>query len=857
MDTLLLILENNNTWRELDLFEELPINVIIQQTDVTDIETRRSPYSKTFNLPGTNNNNDFFEHFYEVNSTTFNPLTRKQCVVQYRGTDIFKGFLRLNAVTRQEDKIQYEVFILSEVTDFSSIITDFGLKNLSWEEYNHIQNYDTVFQSWYADETETNGLFGGAILYPMIHYGLQYQDNTGLTPSFFFAINRPDNKGIDFSGSSIPPTYFKPAIRLKAVIDKIFTQSGYEVVSEFFNSNYFKAIYMDMSLNGEIGITTASAKTNQNIFRTYSPALPDGQKFNYQNGVVQQIKMGRINQTDGYDPSFNWHEEYNAYQVPYSGQYSFEFIAKINQIFSNNAVSTYYGISIYKATTPQGLSDPAQRIVVSGTPDNLRALNYSSSNNIRLFFNNCNLNAGDWIGIFIRFNQSGSSYRDAGLWVGPRDWIGYGARWDLYSSPFFVNNSEVDIKLQLPDTTALDFIRSIIKMFNLVIVQEDGVKKLRIEPLNWYYSENFADTKDWTDLLDINQEYRIEPLNFQLSKAWNLQYLSGEDEELSRQWEAIHGYPFGTKKFSAVSDILTGESTIEFPFRPCPTEVISGSTNIIIPMFYKLDVATGKEIPYSNKPHLFFWTGNRYFYEEQGYVSGTTWYMTSGATPISQTTYPCVSHLTSLDTLDQENFSDLNFDKSFDFFGDDNTLINQFTANNIFQLWYQDYFLNLYSPETRKLTGRFLFNPLSVYQTKLTDKIFVKDSMFRIERINEADLVNWKLTEVSLLKAVAQYNKVVPPAPDYSIDPNQSYPAFSPPIAITGYVSTIQSEVCLGSISPITLYASSTPVTNGTRIYSDSSGLTPYTRGTYFRQLSGLQTFAVVNDYGQLLKDNC
>lgn len=38
MDTQLLILQDNNQWMELDLFEDLSINVIIQETDITDVE---------------------------------------------------------------------------------------------------------------------------------------------------------------------------------------------------------------------------------------------------------------------------------------------------------------------------------------------------------------------------------------------------------------------------------------------------------------------------------------------------------------------------------------------------------------------------------------------------------------------------------------------------------------------------------------------------------------------------------------------------------------------------------------------------------------------------------------------------
>lgn len=776
MGTTLLVLGDNGQWIELDLFEGMSINVIIQITDLTEIEARRSPYSKTFAIPGTKNNNDFFEHFYIVNAIGYDPLTRRECVVQYRGTDIFKGYLRLNSVTRMGDRIEYEVYILSEITDFSSIVQNKQLKELSWVELNHIQNYDTVTQSWAATTGDTAGLFGGKIIYPMIHYGLDYQPASATTPTFRFGINQPDNKGIDFSGSSVPPTYFKPAIRIKTVLDKIFEDSGYQVDSTFFNSPYFKSIYMDLAVNGNLGIEVASARTNENVFRVYGNALPNAQEFFYSNGVIQQIKMGRIATTDGYDPSFNFNEEYSAYQIPYAGQYSFELKAKINQRYSNNYVSTYYGISIYKASRPEYLSDPTRRVVVSGTPDSFFALNYLQSNNQRIFLNNCNLNAGDWIGIFVRFNQSTSSNRNAGLWIGPTDWIGFGARWDLYNSPSFVSNGYVDMKLQFPELSCSDFVKSIIKMFNLVIVQTEETKRLRIEPFTWYYSQNFAKTVDWTQIFDEDSPYKIEPVNFQLQKEYNFQYQSAEEEHLGKIYEDQYELPFGTKRFTATSDILTGTVNLEFPFRPFPSDVITGSTNIVIPMVYRLDKATGKEVPYSNKSHIFFWCGNRYFYEDEDKTIPKTWYLTSGATPVAWTTYPCVNHLTTLDNPDPDFISDLNFDKTTDFYDDDNTVIQQYTANNIYQLWYGDYFTNLYSPETRRLSGRFVFEPIDIAQINLTDKIFIKDSLFNIERVNEADLVNWKLTDVSLIKVVAPYNKVVPPAPDHSVGPNQPYP---------------------------------------------------------------------------------
>lgn len=856
MDTTLLVYDIETGWRELDLYDDLSISVIIQETDVTNVETRRSPYSKTFPIPGTQNNNDFFEHFYEVNGTGFDPLTRKACVVQYRGTDIFKGYLRLNAVNILGPRIEYEVYILSEITDFSSLIADKTLRELNWAYLNHQQNYNAIVQSWSADGSDTNGLFGGKILYPLIHYGYYYQTDSGDTTPFKFAISS-GTTGMNYSGSSIPPNYFKASIRVHEVIQNIFRDTGYNIVSDFFKTDYFRSIYMDTGVNGLLGVQVASAQTNQNVFRVYGAPYPNTQKFYYQNGALQQIQMGRINDTDGYDPTFNFNSQYSAYQIPYSGLYSFEFKGKVNQVNANNLVSTFYGISIYKSSTPEGLLNPATRTPVGGTSDGLRALNYAPDNNIRIFINNLALNTGDWVGLFVRFNPSGSSNRNAGLWIGGTDWLGYGARWELYNSPVFVGDNYVDMKLQFPELSCLDYFKGIIKMFNLVVVQTEDNNTIRIEPLPWYYAEEYANRQDFTNILDNNSIVKIEPVNFELKKSINLKYLSGEEEFLSKLWEDKNLIPYGTKKFNATSDILAGEQDVEVPFRPTPTDVISGSTNIIIPQFFKLDLSNNRQIPYSNESHIFFWAGNRYFYSEQGATNPQYWYLTSGSTPIAQSTYPCVSHLSTLDNLDSEEISDLNFDKSFDFFGNKNDLIEQFTANNLYQLWYGDYFTNLYSPETRRLSGRFRFNPLNIYQTKLTDKIYVKDSYFRIERINEGDLVNWKLTDISLLKTVVDYTKVIPPAPVYNIQPNQAYPSPVSPISITGFVSDNQSLICTNTATGQTIYATSNPVVEGTRIFSDSLGNVPYTRGYFFRQTTSSQTFAVINNAGQVSEDNC
>ena len=239
MDTTLIV-NLNNEWKQLDIYEDIPISVIIQQVDSTSLDTRKSPYSKQFVVPNTNNNAVIFEHYYEVNGVEFNPLTKIECVVQYRGTDIFNGFLRLSAVIENPNFTDYEVYIMGDVGDFASEIRNLTLQDLNWTDLQHELTYTAITKSWEAKYNDTDGLFGGKILYPMINYGLSYN---GTTPAWTYTFDEANS--FDQSNHPVPEFVWKPSIRVKEVIDRIFAKTGYAVDSEFFDTDYFRSIYMD------------------------------------------------------------------------------------------------------------------------------------------------------------------------------------------------------------------------------------------------------------------------------------------------------------------------------------------------------------------------------------------------------------------------------------------------------------------------------------------------------------------------------------------------------------------------------------------------------------------------------------
>lgn len=855
MDTILLVNISGQTYERVDLFEDIPISLTIQQSDLTNLTGRRAPYSKTITIPDTNNNSQIFEHFFEVNGTDFNPLVKVPCVVQYRGTDIFQGVLRMNSVSSNIKERLWEIYILGEVSDFTSTIKDIELQDLDWTAFNHEMNYENITLSWNAKNNDTDGLFGGQILYPLINYGLDYLDistPSAATPSFTYSFGEPFS--FDQSNHPVYEKTFKPAIRIKTVIDKIFERTDYSVSSEFFDSDYFKSIYMDTFQNGKIGIEAASGITNQNIFKVFNTQ----RNFTYQGNRTIPFNFSDAF-AGAYDPLNNWDNITSTFKVPYGGDYFFNFRFNLKLLdptmiagnvrflaltgeTQNGPWSSFYISPFYNLPITL-INEIEQNVFFSGTLQSgsfVKMYWQEGDNPIYTLPNP--INRGQYL---IKPYSQGTI--DDNL-----------IQFDLYTSPELSSDNLVDLQLGIANINCLSFLKSIITMFNLVIIQEENTRVLKIEPYNWIFEDQERNVKNWTNILDQESFVKVEPLSFDLSKELIWTYRFADFEYLNKVFTDRFDFNYGRTKFTADGNVLQGTQTYELPFAALPTSGITGAPNFIIPQCYYLN--NGLQTPYATLPHIFFWVGNRYAYTDQFKTVQGTWYMSSGGTGIAQTTYPAVSHLSLLDSTLPSLVSDLSFTSTFDFFGNTNTQIAQFTPYDLFSTFWQTYIANIYSPETRRLTGNFYFTPLNVYDTRINDKIFIKDANYSIEKITDANLVNKTLTQISLIKEIVPYYKIEPPAPLYALSPNEPYPGVEPAFVTLCYVSFDPDEVCneTAPLESVTTFGSGT-LQNFRKVYFDTgSSLQLFPAGTYLRQaLPGSDTFVVVDNFGRILEYNC
>ena len=218
---------------QLDLFADEDYVLSNNVTGLFDIGLLPSDFTRQITLPGTKINNAFFQHCYDIsidNPLTFATNQKVPAYFEFDSIYLSNGYLQLNKVNIIANKFidSYEITIYGTLSSFGRDINKLYLTDLaSLQKYNHTSSYDNIVSSW------SGSLFGGDIVYPMADYGAGWTFNT-----------RGDVTGINSNLGAMNVQDFKPAIRVKAVWDAIFEETGYTYSSSFWAQDYLQDLYM-------------------------------------------------------------------------------------------------------------------------------------------------------------------------------------------------------------------------------------------------------------------------------------------------------------------------------------------------------------------------------------------------------------------------------------------------------------------------------------------------------------------------------------------------------------------------------------------------------------------------------------
>lgn len=792
IETLIQVTNLSGSTIYLDLYDDVSVNLNLSFAEIQDITSKNSGYSQTFKVPGTKKNNVFFNYMFNVNASTLSFDMQKSvpCSINYKGNTVLDGTLRLLNVFVYENEVEYEVNIQDEVGIFINAISNKLLTDLDYSDLNHVYNATNVQLSWdatYTGGTTTGGLLSGSILYPFQHIGYLYDSNGNVITSGSNASPVLELNGVTGSISNITTpmrtSAFRPSIQIYDMVERIFTQNGYNIESNFFSEEYFQRLYMPLLFNSETYFINATGGTDGSsqvgVTTLGSPlawdfdTIPCGGDASYLD-IYGDVELNVLNYNNGptYPPG-GWDLSSGKFYAWAGGTYEFSYSINLrvpNPGAPQRAQGTIF-LSVNHAQTSPNIYGGASFLI---DYDNNEIETGVISRTATI-----TLSPGDYVSLVVL------SLYDVNDCVDPIDsvvpfTVVEDTKVTITNAPNVVVGSTIDIKSQItPEYKQLDFLKGLITQFNLVFVKHPYKTDTYImEPYEDYVGE--GQLLDWTDKLDVSKPIKISPLTNLIGKGIN--YLYDEDSDGINVYTKTlnNNRNFGTLNFIP-SGVTINDKPIEFKsffaatpgnYLPAPNQTLP----LICPHFYGTkDITVSgttktQLLPMKIKPRILHYCGKQplsstwYFYNE---VSGTT---------IPYTYYPFLHHQDQIPSTTSSQAIDLNFGNST---SPQDDVAPSFTNNTAYDLYYAPMVEDLLSSDARMVTANFDLSIEDISNLEYKDIIFVKDAHYRINKINNFNLINNSTTQVELVKLLRIDYDYIPPTPTPTLTPTPT-PTLTP-----------------------------------------------------------------------------
>lgn len=274
--TVLRVQTNDNSllpnYEILDLYSDIPIKLNKSYAELQDIAKKNTEYSIGLTLPGSKTNNRFFENFFNVDTQSlfFNVTKRNNCDVLLGDNPLFRGYLKLNKVSVMESKIEYDVTLYSTIANLFGAIGNNLLSDLPFNDpeytFNHTFSLTQVWSNFFTTNFSLDQEQPRPYFYPVVHNGYNYisgdtvnQSGTTETQTRLYSSTGPINSyatpaaawaagvkqyQINSPTQGLVNNQLKPALSVWNLMKLIFKTYGYTITSDFFNTPWFKTLYM-------------------------------------------------------------------------------------------------------------------------------------------------------------------------------------------------------------------------------------------------------------------------------------------------------------------------------------------------------------------------------------------------------------------------------------------------------------------------------------------------------------------------------------------------------------------------------------------------------------------------------------
>ena len=543
-----------DTSYEFDLQESPNISLNFQFADIKEPQSRKANYSQTFKLPFTDNNNDFFQNWFDVNMDTLVFSARKKftATLFVGATPQFEGFIQLKAVYQKAQV--YEVVLMSNTADLFSAVGENRLRDVFRNEdgsysneLDHTYTHANIIASWNGGSSSFQNTSGTSlrdtsagvqkVMYPM----------SITTPTFLYEVNNNttrflnmDQTYIDAQGYSntfdriTPITQFRPALQLKNMLNLILAKAGFTYTSSFIDGSYFGKLFMTTANSIEGGMLPT---TNSTTFPNFSTRAGN----NAQWGVYEPNEGGMpgidtpipeadlmtvvpANLDSGYSclsDTFNsWNTVENSFTKVSGGQIEMSVrhdwkIDRVSRVNSeepillkvwlqdtSNPDLVYGDVSVITTSVGPGSGSTDMAPFPEYHYFDLSQMDIGATAHIYMSFTNIQFDHATLSSIEFANSLTTACGGEIGLW----------SKISIFSIPYSegVYNGTINIPACIDESILQkDFLLDLVQRFNLVIISDpDNPENLIIEPYDDYIAG--ADIKQWTDKLDTSKEVIVK-----------------------------------------------------------------------------------------------------------------------------------------------------------------------------------------------------------------------------------------------------------------------------------------------------------------------------------------------------------
>jgi hypothetical protein len=583
---------------DLDLFDDVAIPVNKSIIDIKEPEKRKSDYTLPIKVPATANNRAIFSNIQNLNRTTantsatnytpdFNVNLKSEALVIRSGIILMRGYLQLTEIPINDQEIQYELVIIGKLANLFQDLGEKKLSEIDLSEYNHIWGYSAIANSWsnyvikngnpYTNFSGGNPT-GEGYVYPLIDNGLSTIVN---------------NVAAELEYELEKSMY--PAIYIKQIIDKIFSEAGYRYESNFFNSVIFKRLIMPFT--GGTFISTESLIND----KTFIVENSTNRTYTTTNAFVSDVKRYLfdtiIQDTD--TPSVDLANDKIDINNSTSGKASFIYEGDIIITNTSGTAMAFSSLATIVFDVVQYRNGIRHSVSSHGFDQSIDSLLPSASvtKSVKFISAEFDLDSGDDVYLDLSWRAQTISTSI----LASRLSIQTAANTTFRNSPSskHTEGDLIDITSTLPkEIKQKDFLTWILRAFNLYAIPDTiDANKLIIEPRDDFYTN---DVVDITNNLDTSSELLVTPMGVLDFRDLVLKYKEDKDE-YNTKYQELFGEVYSTKKFTVQNDFLTQTNTVQIGFSPSPLANTNGYHDRIFTKIRKLDPnSQNSELPSYN-----------------------------------------------------------------------------------------------------------------------------------------------------------------------------------------------------------------------------------------------------------------